>query len=229
MLQLFKRIGIVLTALLAAGVSAHTIDGNDANFIQDIDGTAIAAFMYLGAKHMVTGYDHLLYLAGVVFFLYRPAQVIQYVTLFALGHSITLLTGVLAGLQVNAFLIDALIGLSIVYKGFENIGGFDRLPVKPDPKIAVFLFGLIHGLGLATKLQEFDLSPNGLVANILSFNIGVEIGQLCALTLIFISLSLWRTQPSYMRHALVSNTALMIGGFLLCIFQLAGYFTLSLF
>jgi hypothetical protein len=171
----------------------------------------------------------LLYLAGVVFFLYRPAQIIQYVTLFALGHSITLLTGVLAGLQVNAFLIDALIGLSIVYKGFENIGGFDRLPVKPNPKIAVFLFGLIHGLGLATKLQEFDLSPNGLVANILSFNIGVEIGQLCALTLIFISLSLWRTQPSYMRHALLSNTALMIGGFLLCIFQLAGYFTLSLF
>lgn len=227
MFQQVKNIGLLIAVFLSAGVSAHSIDGADANFIQDIDGPAIAAFVYLGAKHMVTGYDHLLYLAGVVFFLYRPAQVFQYVTLFALGHSITLLTGVLAGLQVNAFLIDALIGLSIVYKGFENIGGFDRLPARPNPKIAVFLFGLIHGLGLATKLQVFDLSPNGLVVNILSFNVGVELGQICALSLILIALSLWRTHPSYLRHTLLSNTALMCGGFLLCVYQLAGYFSLS--
>lgn len=219
-------LGLALLTLVSGSTLAHTIDGNDANFIQDIDGPAIAAFMYLGAKHMVTGYDHLLYLAGVVFFLYRPAHVLQYVTLFAVGHSITLLTGVLANLQVNAHLVDAVIGFSIVYKGFENIGGFDRLTFKPNPKIAVFVFGLIHGLGLATKLQEFELSPNGLAVNILSFNVGVEIGQICALSIIFIALCAWRTHSSYLRHALLSNTALMTGGFALLLYQLAAYFFL---
>lgn len=225
---MMKGLVLACIALVSTGALAHTIDGNDANFIQDIDGPAIAAFMYLGAKHMVTGYDHLLYLAGVVFFLYRPTDVLQYVTLFAVGHSITLMTGVLADLQVNAHLVDAVIGFSIVYKGFENIGGFDRLPIKPNAKAAVFVFGLIHGLGLATKLQDFDLSPNGLIANILSFNIGVEIGQVCALSLIFIALSAWRTHSSYMRHALLSNTALMTGGFALLIYQLTAFLTTSI-
>lgn len=215
-----------LALLLGAPVLAHTITGNDANYVQGIDGPAIAPFIYLGAKHMVTGYDHLLYLLGVVFFLYRPMQVLQYVSLFALGHSITLLTGVLANLQVNVYLIDAIIGFSIVYKAFENMGGFARLgALRPNPKAAVFIFGLFHGLGLATKLQAFALSPNGLITNIISFNIGVEIGQLLALSAILLLLSLWRTRASYARHALVSNTLLMSGGFMLTAYQLAAFFT----
>ena len=174
---------------------------------------------------MVTGYDHLLFLVGVIFFLYRPLDVVKYVTLFAIGHSLTLLAGVLLGIQVNAYLIDAIIGLSIVYKAFENLGGFQRLlGFSLDARLAVFVFGLFHGLGLATKLQEFDLSPNGLVTNILSFNLGVEIGQVLALSAVFIGLTLWRTQASYLRHAFATNAVLMTGGFLLMGFQLSGFF-----
>ncbi|HIF74406.1 MAG TPA: HupE/UreJ family protein [Porticoccaceae bacterium] len=211
--------------LVSLSAFGHTIEGSDASFVEAIDGPAIFPFMYLGAKHMVTGYDHLLFLIGVIFFLYRPKHVVQYVTLFAAGHSITLLLGVLADLQVNAYLIDAIIGLSIVYKAFENIDGFKRVvKIQPNTKIAVFIFGLFHGLGLATKLQEFELSDNGLVTNIISFNIGVEIGQILALSFVFIVLSLWRTSGSYLRHSFVTNTALMAGGFMLAGYQMSAYF-----
>jgi hypothetical protein len=211
-------------ALISFGALGHTIEGSDASFVEAIDGPAIFPFMYLGAKHMVTGYDHLLFLVGVIFFLYRPKHVVQYVTLFAIGHSITLLVGVLADLQVNAYFIDAIIGLSIVYKAFENMDGFKRLlGFEPNTRIAVFVFGLFHGLGLATKLQEFDLSDNGLVTNIISFNIGVEIGQILALSAVFIILSVWRSSASYLKHAFVTNTALMTGGFMLAGFQISAF------
>ena len=216
---------VALVGLLATSpLWAHTIAGSDARFVEAIDGPAVLPFIYLGAKHMVTGYDHLLFLVGVIFFLYRPRHVVQYVTLFAIGHSITLLVGVLANFQVNAYLIDAIIGLSIVYKAFENIGGFKPLPFQPDTRVAVFVFGLFHGLGLATKLQEFNLSDIGLVINILSFNLGVEIGQVLALSGILILLSIWRSSSSYLRHAFVTNTALMCGGFMLAGYQLAAMF-----
>ena len=221
-------IGIQLILLSASLFSlaafGHTIEGGDASFVEAIDGPAIGPFIYLGAKHMVTGYDHLLFLLGVIFFLYRPKHVVQYVTLFAIGHSITLLLGVLANLQVNAYFIDAIIGLSVVYKAFENIDGFKRVfGFEPNTKIAVFVFGLFHGLGLATKLQEFDLSENGLVTNIISFNIGVEIGQILALSAVFLILSVWRTSSSYLRHSFITNTVLMTGGFLLAGFQISTY------
>ncbi|PCJ19988.1 MAG: hypothetical protein COA96_15970 [SAR86 cluster bacterium] len=223
-----SRFTLVLISLGLAVISfsafGHTIEGKDASFVEAIDGPAIGPFIYLGAKHMVTGYDHLLFLVGVIFFLYRPKHVVQYVTLFAIGHSITLLFGVLADIQVNAYIIDAVIGLSIVYKAFENIDGFKRLlGFQPNTKIAVFVFGLFHGLGLATKLQEFDLSDNGLVVNIISFNIGVEIGQILALSAVFIILSIWRTRASFMKHAFLTNTALMTGGFILAGLQLTAY------
>jgi len=223
-----RRVTFILMAgfltLFVANAFGHTIEGSDANFVQAIDGPAVIPFMYLGAKHMVTGYDHLLFLMGVIFFLYRPKHVVQYVTLFAVGHSITLLFGVLANLQVNAYIIDAIIGLSIVYKAFENMDGFKRLlKFEPNIKIAVFVFGLFHGLGLATKLQEFTISDNGLVTNIISFNIGVEIGQILALSVVFILLSIWRTNASYLRHAFLTNTALMTGGFLLAGYQMSAF------
>ena len=220
--------GTVLLALFSLSAFGHTIEGTDASFVEAIDGPAIFPFMYLGAKHMVTGYDHLLFLVGVIFFLYRPQHVVQYVTLFAIGHSITLLFGVLADLQVNAYIIDAIIGFSIVYKAFENIDGFKRLlGIDPNTRIAVFVFGLFHGLGLATKLQEFELSANGLVTNIISFNIGVEIGQILALSGVFIVLSIWRSNASFLKHAFITNTALMTGGFILAGFHLSAFFLQS--
>ncbi len=219
----------LIAALVFPGLAfAHSIAGGDASFVEASNGPAIFPFMYLGAKHMVTGYDHLLFLVGVIFFLYRPRHVVQYVTLFAIGHSITLLIGVLANVQVNAYFIDAIIGLSIVYKALENMDGFKRLlGFEPNTRVAVFVFGLFHGLGLATKLQEFNLYPNGLVINIISFNVGVEIGQVLALSAVFILLSVWRTRDSFLRNAFVTNTALMTGGFLLAGFQLSALFLQS--
>jgi len=210
---------------MPAIAGAHNVSKSDAKFVQANQGRAIGPFMYLGAKHMVTGYDHLLFLVGVIFFLYRLKDVVQYVSLFTVGHSLTLLVGVLGGVQANSYIVDAIIGLSVVYKAFDNLGGFNRLlGFQPNTKWAVLIFGLFHGFGLATKLQEFALSPEGLVANIVSFNVGVEIGQVLALLGVLIVLSYWRTRDGYLRHAFLTNTALMTGGFILTGHQLAGYF-----
>ena len=221
-------LGAALTLGVACAASpellAHGVTADDARFLRSIDGPAIVPLLYLGAKHMVTGYDHLLFLAGVVFFLYRPRHIVVYVSLFTLGHSLTLLAGALGGLRANPHLIDSVIGLSVVYKGFENSGGFRRLGVRPDPRAAVFIFGLFHGLGLATKLQDLSLSPNGLVINIVSFNAGVELGQGLALGAVLIGLMWWRRHASYVRHALAANAALMAGGFTLIGYQLVGFF-----
>ena len=215
-------------AALPAIAGAHPMDARNAAFVQSVDGVAFWPFLYLGAKHMVTGYDHLLFLVGVIFFLYRLRDVVLYVSLFTLGHSITLLLGVLGGLSVNAYLIDAIIGLSVVYKAFENMGGFERvLKVRPNTRIAVLVFGLFHGLGLATKLQEFTLSESGLVANILSFNAGVEVGQMLALSAVLIGFVYWRTRSSFLRHSFLTNAALMVGGFLLAGYQMVGYVLFS--
>jgi hypothetical protein len=215
----------VLLAAWSAGLEAHGVSGKDAVFLQGLQGPAIGPLMYLGAKHMVTGYDHLLFLVGVIFFLYRPGDVIQYVSLFTIGHSITLLVGVLGGVRANPFLIDAIIGFSVVYKAFENMDGFRRyFGFQPNTRLAVLIFGLFHGFGLATKLQEFALSPDGLVTNIVSFNVGVEIGQGLALTAILIGLTFWRTRSGFLRHAFATNGLVMACGFLLVGYQLSGYF-----
>lgn len=214
--------------LLEATTLAHPMEGANAGFVQSVDGPAPGPFLYLGAKHMVTGYDHLLFLVGVIFFLYRLRDVVLYVSLFTLGHSVTLLIGVLADVSVNAYIIDAIIGLSVVYKGFENINGFERVfKIKPNTRIAVLVFGLFHGLGLATKLQEFMVSDNGLVANILSFNVGVEIGQILALAGVVALLGYWRTKPSFAASSFLTNTALMVGGFLLAGIQIVGFVIFS--
>src|SRR5215203_4107522 len=191
-----------LLAMASAVVDAHGVSGKDAVFLQGLDGRAIIPLMYLGAKHMVTGYDHLLFLVGVIFFLYRLKDVVQYVSLFTIGHSVTLLAGVLGGIHANPFLIDAVIGFSVVYKAFENMDGFRKFfGFQPNTRAAVLVFGLFHGFGLATKLQEFALSPNGLVANIVSFNVGVEIGQMLALGAVLIAISFWRRHPGFLRHS----------------------------
>src|SRR5262245_20197112 len=206
----------VLAILIApAIVDAHGVARGDARFLQSLHGAAIAPLMYLGAKHMVTGYDHLLFLIGVIFFLYRLTDVVQYVSLFTIGHSLTLLAGVLGGIRANSYIVDAIIGLSVVYKAFDNMDGFRAFfGFQPNTRAAVLIFGLFHGFGLATKLHEFALPKNGLVTNIVSFNIGVEIGQVLALTAVLLVLSYWRTRPGFLKHALGTNPVLMTGGLL---------------
>ena len=216
---------LVSGLLLPIAASAHDVSQRDSSFVQSNQGTAVAAFMYLGAKHMVTGYDHLAFLVGVIFFLYRLKDVVTYVSLFTVGHSITLLAGVLGGIHANSNIVDAIIGFSVVYKAFDNMDGFKRfLGFEPNTKLAVLVFGLFHGFGLATKLQQLDLSRNGLVTNIISFNVGVEIGQVLALTAVLIVLSYWRTRPGFLSHAFATNTVLMTVGFVLTGYQIAGYY-----
>lgn len=219
----------LIALLLAAGMGdtalAHAIEGKDAAFVAETKGAAILPFMYLGAKHMVTGYDHLLFLIGVIFFLFRLRDIALYVTLFSVGHSITLLFGALTGIGINPWLVDAVIGLSVVYKAFENLGGFKTLfGFQPDTRVAVLVFGLIHGFGLASKLQALRLHPDGLVTNLLSFNIGVEIGQALALSFILLLMLLWRRNRSFTAHAAAANGLIMAAGMILIGYQLSGYF-----
>jgi len=220
-------VGIGLALVLGGVISplqAHPMDEQNAAFVQAIDGIAVFPFMYLGAKHMVTGYDHLLFLVGVIFFLYKIRDVVLYVTLFTLGHSATLLFGVLGSIGANAYIVDAIIGLSVAYKAFDNLGGFERIfEFRPNPKIAVLVFGLFHGFGLATKVQEFTLSQTGLIANMLSFNLGVEIGQVLVLVMVLIGFTYWRHRDSFGQYAFATNVVLMTAGFILAGNQILAY------
>ncbi|MFZ5703826.1 MAG: HupE/UreJ family protein [Pseudomonadota bacterium] len=204
---------------------AHGVAAGDQGYIEQTSGPQVGAFLYLGAKHMVTGYDHLLFLFGVIFFLYRMKHVATYVTLFAVGHSTTLIAGVLMGTHVSAYLVDAIIGLSVVYKALDNLGAYQRwFGVQPNTKAAVLIFGFFHGFGLATKLQDFSLSSDGLVTNLIAFNVGVEIGQMLALGAILIAMGYWRRTSSFGRRAFAANTILMTAGFVLFGMQMTGYF-----
>ncbi len=214
-----------VVAYLCMGTAyAHTVSDGDQNFLVQNKGMHLLPYLYLGAKHMVTGYDHLLFLFGVVFFLYRLKDVGLYVTLFAIGHSVTLLLGVLNGWHINAYLVDTIIGFSIVYRAFDNLGGFQKFfNVQPNKKAAVLIFGFMHGLGLATKLQDLALSADGLVPNMIAFNVGVEIGQLLALGMILVVMRYWRSTPSFGRYAVTANLALMAAGFTLAGYQFTGF------
>lgn len=210
---------------IASAAYAHGVSSGDQSFLQQSSGMQIVPFIYLGAKHMVTGYDHLLFLVGVIFFLYRMKDVWHYVTLFAIGHSLTLILGVAAGINVNSYVVDAIIGLSVVYKALDNVGGLEKLlGFRPNPRLAVLVFGFFHGFGLATKLQQFELSPDGLIPNILAFNVGVETGQVLALSAILIVMSMWRRLPSFERQAFAANMGLMTAGFVLMGYQITGFF-----
>ncbi len=214
----------VLMFFLTSEVFAHGVDDNTKRFLMANQGVNIGPFLYIGAKHMVTGYDHLLFLLGVIFFLFRTREILLYVSLFTLGHSLTLFFGVLENITVNPYLIDAIIGISVVYKGFDNLGGFRRVfGFQPNTKAAVLIFGLFHGFGLATKLQDFALPTQDLWKNLLAFNIGVEVGQFLALWFILIGLSFWRRFNSFYSFAIIANTLLMTGGFILFGYQIAGY------
>ncbi|MDR0780757.1 MAG: HupE/UreJ family protein [Pseudomonadales bacterium] len=221
---MLSRWFFVLLSLCASAAFAHGVAQGDAAYIQSATGVQFFPYLYLGAKHMFTGYDHLLFLAGVIFFLYRLRDVALYVSLFAVGHSLTLLLGVLGGIHANAYLVDALIGFSVVYKAFDNLGGFEALGLRINNQAAVLVFGLAHGFGLATKLQDLQLSPAGLVANMLAFNVGVELGQLAALAVMLLAFQYWRQSPRFLRGAFISNSFIMTCGFLLMGYQLTGYF-----
>jgi hypothetical protein len=217
--------GVLLYLFFIAVAHAHGVADGDKGYIQEISGTHLLPFTYLGAKHMVTGYDHLLFLAGVIFFLYRLKDIGLYVSLFAIGHSVTMLYGVYAGVNVNPYVIDAIIGLSVVYKALDNLGAYQRwFDVQPNTKAATMIFGFFHGFGLAAKIQEFEIARDGLLPNLIAFNVGVEIGQLLALCAILIAMGYWRRTAGFFKHAYTANVALICAGFMLIGYQLTGLF-----
>lgn len=214
----------LLASLWADMALAHGVTLGDKGYIQEITGVNLVPFLYLGAKHMVTGYDHLLFLAGVIFFLYGMKEIGIYVTLFAIGHSTTMLAGVWFDFGINGYIIDAIIGFSVVYKALDNLGAFRRwFGVQPDTRVATLIFGFLHGFGLAAKILDYDISSDGLLANLVAFNIGVEIGQLLALAAILVVMNRWRATPSFARQAYAANVLMMTAGFALMGYQVAGY------
>lgn len=219
---------LAVLAIYASSVAqalAHNVTPGDAGYIQEIWGVHIIPFMYLGAKHMVTGYDHILFLLGVVFFLYRMKDVAIYVSIFALGHSVTMLAGVWFGWGVNAYIVDAIIGLSVVYKALDNLGAYQRwFGFQPNTKAATLVFGLFHGTGLATKILDYQIAEDGLLPNLLAFNVGVEIGQILALAVILIVMGFWRKTSAFFRQAYTANVVMMSLGFMLMGYQITGYF-----
>ncbi len=224
------RIGalILLTALallVAGDAHAHAVAEGDKGYIQEITGTHLVPFLYLGAKHMVTGYDHILFLLGVIFFLYRMKDIGIYVSLFAIGHSSTMLMGVYFDFGINSYIIDAIIGLSVVYKALDNMGAYQRwFGFQPNTKAATMIFGFFHGFGLASKIIDYEISPDGLLPNLLAFNVGVEVGQLLALGAILIVMGYWRRTASFLKHAYTANVVMMAAGFMLTGYQIVGYF-----
>lgn len=204
---------------------AHAVTEGDKGYIQEITGVHLLSFLYLGAKHMVTGYDHILFLLGVIFFLYRMKDIGIYVSLFAIGHSVTMLAGVYFNFGINSYIIDGIIGFSIVYKALDNLGAFRRwFGFQPDTKAATLIFGFCHGFGLASKIIDYEISPDGLLPNLLAFNVGVEVGQLLALGAILIAMGFWRRTAGFMKHAYAANVMMMTAGFVLVGYQLTGYF-----
>lgn len=219
---------LLILALMPGVTAAHDVTPGDAGYVQEIWGPHIIPFVYLGAKHMITGYDHILFLLGVVFFLYTMKDVVIYVSLFAIGHSVTMLLGVWFGWGINAYIIDAIIGLSVVYKALDNLGVFQRwLRFQPNTKVATLVFGLFHGTGLASKLLEYDIAEDGLLANLLAFNVGVEIGQLLALFVILIVMGYWRRSPDFMRQGAWANVVMVVLGALLTAQQVSGFIASS--
>lgn len=211
-------------ALTLGSAWAHNVTEGDAGYIQEIWGVKLIPFTYLGAKHMVTGYDHILFLFGVVFFLYKLKDVAIYVSLFALGHSVTMLAGVWFGWGINAYIIDAIIGLSVVYKALDNLGAYQRwFGFQPNTKAATLIFGLFHGTGLATKILDYKIADDGLLPNLLAFNVGVEIGQIVALLVILIAMGYWRKTEQFFRQAYSVNVIMMSLGFMLMGYHITGY------
>ena len=215
---------LLLFITMSATAYAHNVTEGDAGYIQEIWGIHIIPFIYLGAKHMVTGYDHILFLLGVVFFLYRMKDVTVYVSIFAFGHSTTMLLGVLFGWGINTYIVDAIIGLSVVYKALDNLGAYQRwFGFQPNTKLATLIFGFIHGTGLASKILDYEIASDGLLANLLAFNLGVEIGQILALAVILIIMGFWRRSSRFMRQAYSANVIMMSLGFMLMGYQIAGH------
>ncbi len=223
MKPLLKFLTTVLLLCIPLVLVAHEISDADQEILSK---GGLFAYILVGAKHMVTGYDHLLFLTGVIFYLSSFKDIVRFITVFTIGHSITLISATYLGIKADEHLVDAVIALSVLYKGFENLGGFEKwFKVKsPNLLLMVFIFGLIHGFGLSTRLQSFDMGTGQFLAKIISFNVGVELGQIIALIPIVFIITRWQTRKSYEAFYKAVNTYLVVAGIFLFVFQMLEYF-----
>ncbi len=220
----FKKLPVTLLFLFTPFLlAAHGVSSADQEILNN---GGLLSYIYVGAKHMVTGYDHLLFLVGVIFYLSGFKDIVRFITVFTIGHSITLIGATYLGIKADEHLIDAVIALSVLYKGFENLGGFEKyLKFKsPNLLLMVFIFGLIHGFGLSTRLQSFDVGSSQFLAKIVSFNVGVELGQICALIPIVFIISQWKNKKSFDSFYKATNLYLIIAGIGLFLYQMYGYY-----
>lgn len=220
--HLDRIVVLVAFAIVPSFTWAHGVSSADQAILSN---GGLMAYVYVGAKHMITGYDHLLFLAGVIFYLSGFRDIVKFITVFTIGHSITLTGATYLGIQSDEHLIDAVIALSVLYKGFENLDGFKRILGVDSPNLLlmVFVFGLIHGFGLSTRLQSFDMGTETFFAKILSFNIGVELGQILALIPIVFIITKWQSAKSYRAFYKAMNSYLVVAGIGLFIYQMYGY------
>lgn len=201
---------------------AHGVSSADQELLRN---GGLLAYIQVGATHMLTGNDHLLFLVGVIFYLNSFKDIIKFITVFTIGHCITLIGATYANITANEHLVDAVIALSVLYKGFENLDGFKKLNIKsPNLLLMVLIFGLIHGFGLSTKLQSFDMGKDQILAKILCFNLGVEVGQILALIPIVFIFSLARKQKQFPAFYKAVNWYLVLAGIGLFLYQIYGYF-----
>ena len=214
---------IVIFAMLAVSQAfGHGMSEAEKQTI--IDGGNLR-YMWIGATHMLSGYDHLLFVFGIIFFLTRFKDIVKYITAFTIGHSITLIYATFNSIQVNYFLIDAVIALSVCYIAFSNLDGFKKyLNIKAPNLLAMIVgLGLIHGLGLSTRLQQLPLNEDQLLMNIISFNVGIELGQVSALAIMLLLVAAWRKSHSFKAFSLIANYSLIVAGSMLFLMQMHGY------
>lgn len=227
--QIFFVAGVfAFWSIFSSTALAHGISVADRQAM--LDGGYLR-YIWLGATHMLTGYDHLLFIFGVIFFLTTFRDIVKFISVFTLGHCITLIFATFLEISANYYLVDAVIAVSVIYKGYENLDGFRRYFDWQPPNLLmmVFAFGLIHGFGLSTRLQQLPLGEDSIamLLRILSFNVGVEVGQIVALTLMSLVLSQWRNTKSFARFARTANVGLIAGGIFLFIMQFHGYWHTS--
>ena len=226
--ETYLIIVMVVLCTLAFSASGHNVSKEDIASFRALSGVQVVHYMWLGAKHMVTGYDHLLFLLGVIYYIKKLKDVFVLVSLFALGHSVTLISGVALSWTVSPYLVDAIIGFSVVYKGLDNLGAVDLFfDERPNEKLVVLVFGLFHGLGLATKLQTLVVRDEGLIANLLAFNVGVELGQIAALFCALLVLTFLPVLRDHRQTATAINSMLVILGCMLMSYQLRMYYLLN--
>ncbi len=217
--RIIKVFIFILFILFPVLLFAHDVTSADQEILNN---GGLLSYVWVGAKHMITGYDHLLFLAGVIFFLKKFKDILKFITAFTIGHCVTLIGATYLQIQVNEYFIDAVIALSVFIKGFENLKGFERYLKFRSPNLLmmVFVFGLIHGLGLSTRLQSFEMGSDQFLLKILSFNLGVELGQIAALIPIVFLLRIWQKKPSYPAFFKAANVYLIIAGIGLFLYQL---------